>query len=295
VKPIRPAGITGFAAVAGLIAALSTAGCAGPVSAPAAAGAVASADGVEIRYRSSGSGDPALVFVHCWSCDRSYWERQAGFFSTRHRVVMLDLGGHGGSGLGRTEWTIEAFAEDVVAVVEALGLPRVVLVGHSMGSLVAVEAARRIPDRVAGVVAVDSLHDVERTYTSREKEEFLGRLRDDFPIGAAEFVRRNLFSAQTPPDLAAWITDDMSTGPPDVGIGAMESILDFDVRVALAQVRAPVHCINSDRFPTNQQAARRYSQTFQVHTISGVGHFPMLEKPEQFNLILLNVVRALGS
>jgi pimeloyl-ACP methyl ester carboxylesterase len=274
---------------------VTLAGCTGKASIAAADGTVTSADGIEIQYRSAGSGGPVLVFVHCWSCDRSYWERQVSFFSAFRRVVTIDLAGHGNSGTGRDDWTIEAFAQDIVAVVEALELPRVVLIGHSMGSLVTVEAARRIPDRVVAVIPIDSLHDVERTYTAREKQEFLDRLRSDFPASAAEFVRTNLVAPQTPPRLAAWITEDMASGPPEVGIGAMENILDFDLRVVLAQVRAPIHCINSDRHPTNQQGARKYSASFQVHTIPGVGHFPMLENPEMFNEILSRVIGNLGT
>src|SRR5687767_1979210 len=115
-------------------------------------GTVKAPDGVDIRYEVAGSGEPALVFVHGWSCDRTYWRPQIEHFSKSRRVVTLDLGGHGASSLGRKDWTMEAFAGDVRAVVEGLGLKRVVLVGHSMGGPVSLEAARMMPDRVAAVV-----------------------------------------------------------------------------------------------------------------------------------------------
>jgi sigma-B regulation protein RsbQ len=90
-------------------------------------GSAKAADGVEIRYEAAGSGEPALVFVHGWSCNRSYWRAQMDHFAAYHRVVAVDLGGHGESGLGRKDWTMAAFGGDVRAVVEALGLKRVVL------------------------------------------------------------------------------------------------------------------------------------------------------------------------
>lgn len=94
-----------------------------------------SADGVPIHYDMHGSRSIALVFVHGWCCDRGYWERQVGPFARHHTVVALDLAGHGTSGHSRTAWTIPAFREDVVAVIEAADLGPVVLTGHSMAGL----------------------------------------------------------------------------------------------------------------------------------------------------------------
>jgi pimeloyl-ACP methyl ester carboxylesterase len=76
----------------------------------AAEGTVRSADGVSIRYRVEGEGEPALVFVHCWA-DQQLWDQQVEHFKPRHRVVTLDLGGHGESGTARQDWTMPAFAE----------------------------------------------------------------------------------------------------------------------------------------------------------------------------------------
>jgi pimeloyl-ACP methyl ester carboxylesterase len=122
---------------------------------------VASSDGVPIGYEVHGSGTPALVFVHGWSCDRSYWRGQVDAFAARHRVVTVDLAGHGASGAGRSAWTMPAFGEDVVAVVAELGLDDLVLddlvlVGHSMGGDVIVETALRLPGQVLGLVWVDT-------------------------------------------------------------------------------------------------------------------------------------------
>ena len=77
---------------------------------------VASSDGVMIHYDVAGQGDTALVFVHCWSGDRTYWSEMMKRFAGDYRVVAMDLGGHGESGLGRDDWTIPAFGADVAAV-----------------------------------------------------------------------------------------------------------------------------------------------------------------------------------
>src|SRR3970282_656221 len=98
-------------------------------------GTVTAADQVAIKYETSGRGEPALVFVHCWTCTRGYWDKQAEHFAKSHQVVRLDLAGHGESGRERKDYTVEAFGGDVAAVVEKLGLKRVVLIGYSIGGV----------------------------------------------------------------------------------------------------------------------------------------------------------------
>jgi len=109
---------------------------------------VASIDGERIAYEVRGKGDLAIVLVHGWSCDRSYFQHQLESFSDRYIVVTPDLAGHGESTLGRENYTIALFGADVAAVVRKLDLKRVVLVGHSMGGDVVVAAARLLKGRV---------------------------------------------------------------------------------------------------------------------------------------------------
>jgi pimeloyl-ACP methyl ester carboxylesterase len=126
-------------------------------------GRVRSADGVEIAYTTAGVGDEGLVLIHGALVDRAFWDRQVSGCAARFRIVALDLAGHGGSGRGRAAWTIPAFGEDVRAIVEALGLRRVVLVGNSLGGAVALESARLLHERAVGVIGIDTLHDLTRT------------------------------------------------------------------------------------------------------------------------------------
>ncbi len=132
-----------------------------PAETPWVTANVMSADGVAIGYDVRGSGPVALVFIHGWMCDRTHWRHQIDAFAEGHTVVTLDLAGHGNSVGNRDSWTIDRFGADVQAVVEVLDLPRVILVGHSMGGPIALEAAAHMPDRVLGVVGVDTLHNVE--------------------------------------------------------------------------------------------------------------------------------------
>ena len=105
---------------------------------------VPASDGVPIHYAVQGKGEPTLVFIHCWSCNRHLWDNQVVEFSKTHRVVTIDLPGHGESGLERKSWTVESFGDDVKQVVTKLNLKRVVLVGSSMGGPIAVTFANRL-------------------------------------------------------------------------------------------------------------------------------------------------------
>ncbi|MEO7033169.1 MAG: alpha/beta hydrolase [Polyangiaceae bacterium] len=146
--------------------AISSIGCGSstpPASSPSSARvetSVASADGVSIHYVIEGNG-PAVVLVHCLGCNLHYWDVAAAELARDHRVVRLDLAGHGGSGSDRKTWSLDGFVGDIRAVVNAAGVDRFTLVGHSASGTVALATARELGDRVAGVVPVDSVLDVE--------------------------------------------------------------------------------------------------------------------------------------
>lgn len=116
-----------------------------------------SADGVPIHYDVRGNGVPALIFIHGWCCDRSYWQKQMDYFAPLHTVVAIDLAGHGDSGLNRETWSMEAFGQDVAAVVEGLDLRQVILIGHSLGGTVMIAAALQLPGRVIALIGADTL------------------------------------------------------------------------------------------------------------------------------------------
>jgi pimeloyl-ACP methyl ester carboxylesterase len=249
-----------------------------------------SADGVPIHYEAQGTGQPALVFIHGWSCNRSYWEKQVGHFARQYQVVAVDLAGHGESGLDRQAWTMPAFGADVVVVVEKLGLEQVVLIGHSMGGPVIIEAALRMPGRVVGLVGVDTYRNRERTWTQEKIDEILAPFRANFVEATQKFVR-TMFIPESNYALVERIVNDMPTTPPEVGIGAMEGTLmnSLNLTTALKEVKAPIVAINSDCWPNDIESAQRHG--IKVVFMSGVGHFVMMEDAQTFNSLLEEVVR----
>ena len=253
-------------------------------------GETASADGVAVHYDTAGSGAPALVFVHGWSCDRSYWRHQVGEFAETHTVVTVDLAGHGDSGLGRTDWSIPAFAADVAAVVDALELEDVVLIGHSMSGPIIVEAARLLGDRVRGLIPVDTLHDVGHPPTEAQIGGLLASFDGDFRRGAQGFVRA-MFPADADPALVDLVANDMAAAPPEIALAAMRGLFAHDVRPSLAALTAPVICLNADMWPADLAGNREIQPKFDLILLAGAGHFLFLEQPEVFNGKLAEILR----
>jgi pimeloyl-ACP methyl ester carboxylesterase len=250
---------------------------------------VTSPDGIRIAYEVHGKGLPALVFVHGWSCDRGYWKDQLEPFSRRFKVVAVDLAGHGESGTGRKAWTIEAFGDDVAAVVKKLSLQRVILIGHSMGGDVIAEAARRLQGRVAGLVMVDTYKKLGPGRTPEEVQALVARFRTNFKDSARVFVR-SMFLSNSDRSLVEWVAADMSSAPPTVALGAMESALNYSREMirALQELKLPVISINPDNLPTDIASIKRHG--VEVVIMPGVGHFPMMEDPERFNRLLSKVI-----
>jgi pimeloyl-ACP methyl ester carboxylesterase len=252
-----------------------------------------SSDGVEIAFTAEGKGKPALVFVHGWSCDRGYWRNQVAEFAKSHAVVTIDLAGHGESAANREEWTIGAFARDVAAVVETLGLEDVVLIGHSMGGAVNIEAAKLMPDRVAALVGVDTYQDLEGAVGEEEARQFMAGFKADFAGATRGFVRM-MFPASADSTLVESVAVDLSSAPPAVAIASLEGALAYKWSRALAGVEVPVFAINSDLWPTSVEAGSRQARSFEVKLMPGRGHFVMLEDPEKFNALLAETIREIS-
>lgn len=211
------------------------------------------------------------------------------YFASKYRVVTIDLAGHGLSSLGRRNWTIEAFGGDVLAVVEKLNIDRAILIGHSMGGSVIIEAARRMPGRVVGLVGVDTLHDVESRYPKEQIEEFIYGFQEDFKGNTQAFVR-DMFPAGSDPNIVERIVEDMSLAPPWVGIGALRGYFHYDITEAFEEVKVPIYCINTDLLETNIDVNRRHAVSFDVKLMPGMGHFIMIEDPEKFNKLLSEIL-----
>lgn len=249
-----------------------------------------SRDGVEIAYETrcrTDGGAPAVVLIHGWAGNRTFWSRQVDLFAETYQVVAVDLGGHGESAAGRNDWNLPAFGDDVVAVVNEVGARDVALVGHSMGGDAAVFAARSLGDRVRGLVWVDAFRSLgdEPVSSAADVAGFVAPFRADFGAAVDRFAR-GLFPEGADPALVDRVARSMVAAPQDAALGSIGYALNRHppIVAALAELSVPVVAINPDVSPTDIGSLRRHG--VEPIVLTGVGHFLMLEDPDQFNPVL---------
>lgn len=258
-----------------------------------------SRDGVELAYtthaRRGGRAGTAVVLVHGWLGNRTYWDSQLEALTEQYDVVALDLGGHGESGLERSDWTLHAFGDDVVAVVEDLAPRRAVLVGHSMGGDAVAFAAQKLGDRVAGLVWVDAFRSLghEQPAAPEVVAAFVGPFREDFDQAIDQFVGR-LLPAGTDASIRDRVAADMKAAPREVALGSIGSALNREpaVLAALRALDVPVVAINPGDGSTDAESLREHG--VEPVLLEGVGHFPMLEDPVQLSQVLTRSLASLS-
>jgi pimeloyl-ACP methyl ester carboxylesterase len=207
-------------------------------------------------------------------------------FQGEYRVIALDLAGHGASGKGRTAWSIPNFAHDVAAVVRAVDARNVVLIGHSLGGPVVVEAGLLIPDRVIGVIGVDAFFD---GWADPAMTKIVDQLRPNFAAGTRAFVRKALFLPTSPAPLADSISDAMAAAPHEIALPALDSLLAWArdrQAAAVSALPAPAGLIMvaGGRGATAKfQRSREGRPGLEVEEVPGTGHFMMLEVPSAFD------------
>lgn len=254
-----------------------------------------SPDGIHVQYHVYGSGEPALVFIHGWSCDSNYWRAQVPAFKEKYTVLTVDLAGHGGTDANRSDWGMEKFGQDVATAVATIPNQQIVLVGHSMGGPVAIEAARLIGKRVVGIVGVDTFKTIGAPLPSQAQlDAVLKPFEANFIGHTREMVAAHFFAPGADPQLAQKIAYDMSLSPPQVAIPAMRAVLGYDYAGPLKQIDVPIVAINSDLGePVNELRIRKVLPKFRAVVISGDGHFLMMEDPARFNPALDAEVHAM--
>jgi len=236
-----------------------------------------------------GHGDPAIVFIHGLGCDRTDWGEQIEAFAPRHRVLTLDLPGHGASPPSPRQTRIEAQAQDVAALIMAAEASPAVLVGHSLGCRIVIEAAALLVGSVAGVVLIDgSLRTDPGPGTGPTPAQFSGMMRAYFRqlVGDGMSEARASFIAERaaerdPVFLAALIADIARYDQAVVAdrLGELDvPVLAFQTSIA----RADGHRTNllpGESTPFLDLLRARVARLTEA-SVPVCGHFPQIEQPE---------------
>ena len=248
-------------------------------------------DGVALAYEEAGqstlSGSPPLVFVHGWSCDHRYFAPQIERFSPQHRTLAVDLRGHGVSDAPQQEYTMAGFADDVVWLCQQLGIEKPVIIGHSMGAVVALELAARYPDVPAGIIMVDGGTRTIATPAGTDPTVALAQVmrhaEDQTPVRQAI---GNMFLPTDDPERRAWITEAMLSTPRHVQASAWEQLRQVNGVESARACKVPtMHIQAANPKPELDRFQELCPQAMLGRTV-GAGHFNMLEVPDQVNAMI---------
>lgn len=240
-------------------------------------------EGNKIFYVETGkeSKKDALVFIHGWTCNSSFWKDSVEAFP-EYRVIAVDLIGHGQSDKPQATYSMEYFAKSVEAVLKKAKVERAVFVGHSMGTPVARQFYRLYPKQTLGIVIVDG---AVRAYADEAKmKSYMAPLRENYTANIRKFLDFMLAAVQDE-QLRESIRVGMTTTPGYVAISAWDGMADpkiwgedkIDVPVLAIMAPSPFWPPNVKDF----YVATAPKLDYQMWT--GVSHFLMMEKPKEFN------------
>ena len=254
---------------------------------------------VEINYFQQGQGDTTLLFLHGWCIDGTYWKNQVEYFSENYNVYAIDLPGFGKSKAERTDWTIEEYANDVTAFMDTMNLKNVVIIGHSMAGEIMLQTALSNNPKIVGIVGIDNFKSIDIVLPPEQMKQmtdFFPLLEKDFKNSAPVYADLMLFHPSTPKEVKDRVKTDFANSDPVIGYNTIITQMQYAHTDAqrLEQLSYKLYLINSDGFPTNEAGLKKHCKNgFQVETIAATGHYPMIEKPAEFNLILEKVLTSI--
>lgn len=248
-------------------------------------------DGVKLAYDDRGAGKPAFLFVHGWTCDRSFFAPQAEHFARRHRVVSVDLRGHGESDKPAGAYPITAYADDLAFVIDRLGLGRVVAVGHSMGGIAVLQLAAAHPERVSAIVMVDPAPLAFPPELRAGIEGLVAATEAGNQGPRREFIEQHLFLPTSDRRLVREVLDVMMAAPVHVAAGAMKGILAFDGVSAAARCKVPTLHLAATPPLNPPHLMSQWLPTVVNGWTVGAGHFNHLEAPDQVNAMIEGFLR----
>ena len=246
-------------------------------------------DGVALCYEEAGEGEPPVLLVHGWCCDHTYFAPQVEHFIERgHRVVAVDLRGHGKSDKPRQRYAMQDFADDLAWMYQRLELTKPVVVGHSMGGIVAFDLAARYPHLPSAVVMLDAavvLPSAARAAIPGLLEKLRG---PDYRNVLREYVSGALFIPTDDEQRKERILQSMSSTPQHVVVSAFEGLRDYDPTEAAGGLALPGVFIAADELQPRSDMTRFHEMfsDIQYGKTVGSGHFCQLEVPEQVNAMI---------
>jgi len=226
-----------------------------------------------------GEGVP-LVLVHGWTADRHRWDHQIAHFSPKRRVIRLDLRGHGES-TGAGVRAVDDLARDVLALLDHLDVDRCVLVGHSMGGMIAQTVALARPQLVERLVLVGSIS--RMTYSRGRGLVMAASTLVPFRLFVAANIQRAFAPGHPREEIRRYIKASAAT-PKEVVMTDYGAMRAFDVLDRVGEIKAPtliVHGHHDIQLPVKQMLRMAKAYPNAVVRVIDAGHELPLEKPAE--------------
>lgn len=261
-----------------------------------------------LHHVNTGTGAPPVAFVHGFACAHADWDAQMAHLAPRHRTVAVDLRGHGNSPGDAMDCSVERNGADVAALMRALDLPASVLVGHSMGCRVVIEAALQAPERTAGLILVDG----------SQFAAGMGQTLKEMFATSAGFATvtgiwfKDMFTAKSDPRVVAAVLARAGRIARPVGEKLLTDMQRYDVtrlESSLGDLRVPVMAIQTtfsnerrERRPMSAGQTTPYldmlrasSPSARIEIIPDTGHFPQLDEAARTNALISDFLGSLAA
>lgn len=245
-----------------------------------------------LAHDDAGRGDPAMVLVHGWGVDRQVMKPIFEDVRRVRRVVSLDLRGFGESGSAGDPVTIRDHADDIAALIEALGLGKVVIVGHSLGGVIAFDLAARHADRVAAAVILEALV-VPAAAAVAGLRGVIDGLRSDRHRDVVAGLMRHVIGPRMDAEVRDRLVKGAASHPQGMMAAAMEDMLAFDSVAVAAQVKCPLLYVGTGEVYSDLTRLRALCPQLVTGQLVGGGHYFPLEVPEQLNPMISRFVKTL--
>lgn len=249
-------------------------------------------NGITVAYDDLGTGDDVLVLVHGHPFDRSMWRAQAALAANAGwRVIVPDLRGYGETTVVPGTTTLDAFAADIAALLDHLGIARAVIGGLSMGGQIVMAFCRSYPRRVRGLLLAATSPLAETEDDRHARRAMADRLLREGMAGYASEVLAKMVAPRNiaaMPELAAYVSAMMNRAHPAGAAAALRGRAerpDYRETLAAADVPALVVVGDEDGFTGREDADLMHALLPQSELVwmAGVGHMPNLERPGAFD------------
>lgn len=253
-------------------------------------------EGVQIAYSRYGAGDTTLLFVHGWCINKEYWQPQVDFFSPRYTVVAIDLPGFGQSGKIDNNWSFSDYTEDVKAVIEQLKLKNVIVIGHSMSGDILLDISNKYPQLITGIVGVDNLHEPAGKMSELDSAgatAFFSLFSSRFDSVVTASMGQYLFQPSTSITVRERVMKDIYAADSLIAVGVIKSLTFFaqEEKIRMQKLNHKLYLVNSDVMPVKIDSLNKYCiKGVKVSYVHNTGHYPMIEKPGEFNAVLKSII-----